>query len=161
VTPPNKLTSLSFEFGFSGHHLFYIFCWKSLLRQPSYLKFEEESEKRERERKKRKKIRILFGNATLEQVNFSGPKIFAPQILVIFKIKNLATSNFVEHQGKVAPGRAGVRKPPAGLGWGMLHLSRKVRLVKVYLSSNYKDFHDVNVFSQGPLKLNCAAIFDI
>jgi len=37
------------------------------------------------------------------QVNFSGP-IFSPQILVIFKIKNLAKHNCVKDWVKVAPG---------------------------------------------------------
>ncbi len=44
------------------------------------------------------------------------------------------------------PSRAGLGKLPAGLGWGMLNLSGKVRLVKVYLGSNYKDCHNVTVF---------------
>ncbi len=39
----------------------------------------------------------------------------------------------------------------------MLNLSGMVRLGKVYLSRNYKDCHDVKVFSQGPVKLPCAA----
>ncbi len=38
----------------------------------------------------------------------------------------------------------------------MLNLSGKVRLGKVYSSSNYKDCYNVKVFSQGPLKLTCA-----
>ena len=41
----------------------------------------------------------------------------------------------------------------------MLNLSGKVRLGKVYLSSNYNDCHNVKVFSQGPLKLTFADIF--
>ncbi len=38
----------------------------------------------------------------------------------------------------------------------MLNLLGKVRLDKVYLSSNYKDCHNVKVFYQGPLKLTFA-----
>ncbi len=53
----------------------------------------------------------------------------------------------------MAPGKAEEGKPPAGLGLGMLNLSGKVRSRKVFLSCNYKDSHNVIVFSQGPLKL--------
>jgi len=38
----------------------------------------------------------------------------------------------------------------------MLNLSGKVRFGKVYLSSDYKACHNVNVFSQGLLQLTCA-----
>jgi len=80
--------------------------------------------------------------------------------LVTFKIKNLATHINVKDWGKVAPAKAGVGKPPAGLGLGMLNLSAKVRLGKFYLSSNYKDCHNVKVFSRGPLTLTCAQFLD-
>jgi len=53
-------------------------------------------------------------------------------------------------------GRAGIRKPPVGLVKGMLNLSGKVRLGKVYSIGNYKDCLNVIVFSQGPLTLTCA-----
>jgi len=56
----------------------------------------------------------------------------------------------------VAPWQGWVEKPPAGLGYGMLNLPSKVRLGKVYLIINYKDCHNVKVFSQGPLKMTCA-----
>jgi len=36
----------------------------------------------------------------MAQVNLSGPKTFFSQILGTFKIKNLATSNFVKDWGK-------------------------------------------------------------
>ncbi len=58
----------------------------------------------------------------------------------------------------MAPAKAGVGKPPAGLGLGMLNLSAKVRLGKFYLSS--KDCHNVKVFSLGPLTLSCAQFLD-
>ena len=37
----------------------------------------------------------------------------------------------------------------------MLNQVSKVILGKVWLSRNYKDSHNVYVFSQGPLKLTC------
>jgi len=39
----------------------------------------------------------------------------------------------------------------------MLNLLRKVRLGRVYLSSNYKDCLNLKLFSQGQLKLTCAS----
>jgi len=66
----------------------------------------------------------------------------------------------VKDWGKVAPVRTRpVGKPPEGVKAGDTKLLKlgHVRLGKVYLlSSNYKDCHNVLVFSQGPLKLTCA-----
>jgi len=64
--------------------------------------------------------------------------------LAPFKVKNLATRNCVKDWGKVTPGR--VREGDANF----------FRLGKVYSSRNYKDCHNVKVFSHGPLKLTCA-----
>jgi len=75
--------------------------------------------------------------------------------LLTFKIKHLVTQNCVKDWGKVAPRQGWGRKAPgrvrerdAKLSGGM------VRLGKIYLSSIYKDCHNVKVFSQGPLKLS-------
>jgi hypothetical protein len=48
--------------------------------------------------------------------------------------------------------------PPAGLGKGMYNWLGKVRLGKVLLSYNYKNFQRAKTFSQGPLKFICAII---
>ncbi len=43
---------------------------------------------------------------------FKQSQNISPQILVTFKIKNLATHNCAKDWNKVDPGRAGVGKPP-------------------------------------------------
>jgi hypothetical protein len=70
------------------------------------------------------------------------------------KIKNLATrSKCVKDWDKVPPPRR-VRARDSKL------VRYKVRLGKVYLSSTNKDCHNVGAFSEGPLKLTCAAILN-
>ena len=58
--------------------------------------------------------------------------------------------------GSMAPGRARVRVPLAGLGKGILNWVDEVRLGKFHLSFKNKYCHNVLLFSQGPLKFSCA-----
>jgi len=76
--------------------------------------------------------------------------------LVTLKIKHLATHKCVKDWGKMAPRQGWGRRAPSRFRVGMLNLSGKVRFGKVYLSSDYKTCHNVNVFSQGLLQLTCA-----
>ncbi len=58
----------------------------------------------------------------------------------------------------MAPGRVKIRKPLVGLGQGILNWLGKLRLEKIYLSNNYKDCQNVEVFSQGPLEMICVSV---
>ena len=78
------------------------------------------------------------------QVNF---RFRLRQILVTFEMSNLATSIWVRGWGNVAIGKARVRESPTELGKGMLILSGKVSLGKVWLSYNRKSCQDVQLFS--------------
>jgi len=77
---------------------------------------------------------VKFGEAHLS-LNFCN-----------FKIKYLETSDCVKDLGRFPPpppGRARVGKPPAGLWQGTQNKLDKVMSGKVYLSSYYKDCHNV------------------